>query len=227
MAIRAGQVCVLAGAAMMMATVLPAGAQRRPDMVLNKAVSTMAQAKAARRALMLGVQCLLDQRPTNVRSFLKMYPDSRDGVRAAGYLNSGDCVDGQAGGQPIRFGPAMLRGVIYKVMYQRAFADRAPALRPSIDFAADVKGQPDPSGAAYLAAREFATCVVRRDPAAARSLVLAEVESADELNALGAVQPTFEGCMQKGQVELSRSGVTGVIAEVLYRLSASGDGRNA
>lgn len=198
-----------------------------PGSVLKEPVGTMEQAKFARRVLVNGVTCLLDQRPSNVRSFLKMFPDGKDAARAATYLNQGDCVDGQSGGQQMRFGPAMLRGAIYKAMYIRAFGTAVPELGATPGFAAETDGQSSDAGRAYVAARAFGECVVRRDPGTARALVLAEVESTDERKALTAIAPSFAGCMQKDQPELTRAGVTGVIAEVLYRLSKPESGKNA
>lgn len=197
--------------------------------LLNKPVGTVEQAKAARQSLEGGARCLLDERPSNVRSFLKMFPASKDAARSANYLNQGDCVDGSAGNQDMHFGPAMLRGALYKALYNREFGTTAPAIADGqLDLAADTSGQNDADVGDYTKNRAFAECVVRKDPDSARALALAPAETTLEKAAFEKLEPAVGACaVQHKIVDLSRATIAGLIAEVTYRLSKRTSGHAA
>ncbi|UVO52143.1 hypothetical protein M0208_17090 [Sphingomonas sp. SUN019] len=195
-------------------TALPAAAQMQTE--IPKAVGTMSQAQQARRALATGAQCLLREKPSNVRSFLRMDPDSRDAARTATYLNRGDCVDGSTGSISMQFSAAALRGALFKASYINDYADAAPPLTNTpVAVQGDVSaGQDNP-----VKQRRFTECVIRRDPAAARAVVLADTESAAEQAALIALQPAFEACLSEKSGDMTKSMFAGVLAETLYQMA--------
>ncbi len=201
-----------------------------PGEVLKQQIATTDQARQARRVLAGGVQCLLDQRPSNVRSFLKQFPETKDSERAATYLNKGDCVDGSSGGQQMRFGESILRGAIYRAMYIRDFSNSKtdPDLGAAPDYTAESRGQAPAVVKNYVADRRFAECVIKAKPNLARDYVLAEPEGQAEFDALATLQPTIESCTpQNRKAAMTRSTVSGLVSEVLYRMSKSGTGANA
>jgi hypothetical protein len=204
-------------------TTLPAAAQVQRE--IPKAVGTMSQAQQARRALATGAECLLRQKPSNVRSFLRMYPDSRDAARTATYLNRGECVDGSTGAISMQFSATALRGALFKASYINDYADAAPTLIAApLTVQADVAGQDAIAAESFVVQRRFAECVVRREPVKARSAVLADTESAAEQSALIALQPAFEACLQDKQPEMTKSMFAGVLAETLYRMAGPANG---
>ncbi len=199
-----------------------------PGEVLKQQIATTDQARHARRVLAGGAQCLLSDRPSNVRAFLKMFPQSKDAARSATYLNQGDCVDGASGGQQMNFGPTMLRGAIYKAMYVRDFAGKAPEMGSAPDYTVDARGQDAAAVKNYVADRQFAACVIRAKPDLARAYVLAEPEGNAEFDALKALQPTIEDCTSSDRdAPMTRSTISGLVSEVLYRMATSDRAANA
>ena len=201
-----------------------------PGEVLKQQIATTDQARHARRVLAGGVQCLLDERPSNVRTFLKQFPETKDSARSATYLNQGDCVDGSSGGQQMRFGESILRGAIYKAMYIREFSNSKtdPAIGAAPNYMAESRGQDPGVVKDYIADRHFAECVIRAKPVLARDYVLAEPEGQEEFDALATLQPTIESCTAEDRkAAMTRATVSGLVSEVLYRMTKSGNGANA
>lgn len=199
-----------------------------PGEVLKQQIATTDQARHARRVIAGGAQCLLSDRPSNVRAFLKMFPASKDAARSATYLNQGDCVDGSSGGQQMNFGATMLRGAIYKAMYIEDFSGKVPLLGTALDYAVDSRGQDPGVAKEYVADRRFAECVIKAKPDLSRAYVLAAPEEQAEFDALTALQPTIEDCRQADQTgDFTRSKVSNLVSEVLYRMTKSEKGTNA
>lgn len=208
--------CLVALLSMVSAQALPA-----PVFAQGKPLSTLEQAKEVRRSLDYGARCLLRTRPDNVRHFLGLFPDSKDGVRAAAYLIRTDCVDGAAGPIDLTFAPSVLRGALFKALYIAEHADGAPPIAAnSPDYRIEAHGAGADAARDYAADRQFADCVVRKDPDAARAMVLAEVESPAEMAARARLDPDLGACTTQKDAVYSRMKLSGLIAESLYRLTA-------
>lgn len=76
----------------------------------------------------------------------------------------------------LKFNSILLRGNLYMALYRRDHG-RAPATLAAapLALAADTAGQASDAAVQYISARVFAECVVRKDPALSRELVLAEI----------------------------------------------------
>jgi len=186
---------------------------------VQQPLSSFSQAQKARQDLDFGAVCLLRREQDSVKHFLGLYPYSDDASRMSAYLAKNECIDGSAGPIELQFSPEIVRGVLYKALYDRDFANAASALAPSSpNYAAEAQGQPDSQE--YVATRSFADCVARKSPAAARALVMADAESSAELAAVHDLQMDLDPCMTAGKVApLNRARLAGLLAEALYRIS--------
>jgi hypothetical protein len=206
---RLGRTCVLVSAT------LAASAPARANM------SAVHEPGAMRLALAEGAECLVDAKSNIVTNFLALFPGSSDAARQAGYLSKIECVSSATGAYEVTYSPEILRGALYKALYVRDFADRVPGLAAtSPDFHVDTAGGRPEDARDYVVMRQFAECVVRKDTAAARALVLAPTESSGEAAAFRDLQPDLSPCfVQGGSAQISKSAFTGLVAEALYRLS--------
>lgn len=113
-----------------------------------------------------------------------------------------------------------MRGVMFAALYRRREAVAAPIspgpAMPKIRLGAVASG--DDNEKAYRLLVGLAGCVVDRDLAAARRLVLAQTASPEEQAAFQAVSPILADCLPTGTtLKLNKTMVEGALAEVLYR----------
>jgi hypothetical protein len=167
--------------------------------------------------------CVAKARPKQVDMFLATFPFSTRAGATARKMVSDQCgIE-----EDLTFLPESLRGPLYQELYRLDFGGTAPAnvaAAPKLNYAAHANSS-DPIN---VNLRVFADCTVRRDPAAARSLVLSNVGSADESAALQRIAAPMSNCIVQGDtVKLTRPLVRGLVAEVLYRLTAASAGRPA
>ncbi len=178
-------------------------------------LSHMSETDKARATIVALSQCIVLSHRGEVERALAIPPLDKQANRALGALAGSECL---------RYGElsmktTMLRGGIYAALYRIDFAKSAPAIadRP-LDFSADVQGAVTPDAQQYLWLRQFADCVVRTDPADARTLVLSPVASAAENASFTALAPHFNGCAVQGMtLTFSKIILSGLVAEALYR----------
>ena len=177
----------------------------------------------ARIALADATRCILNAKPGLARSFLQAPVDSKDAVRLASLFNRSDCMQSASRAIDLEFTPALLRGAFYKEMYGQSVAG-VPTVSGAVATPLDFRVQIARSSTDYEVMRQFAACVVQRDPATARVLVAAATESAAEAQAFTALQPAAGVCTIQGKApRASKAMLIGLIAEALYR-QAPGDG---
>lgn len=117
----------------------------------------------------------------------------------------------------------LLRGLIYEVMYARKFGKASPPASFGVTAAAYPTVAATASGTLahdYPALMRIGDCAVRAAPAEARALILSEVASKREEEALAAFQPAWTGCLTgRRQVTFSIEMIRATVAEPLYRLT--------
>jgi hypothetical protein len=121
----------------------------------------------------------------------------------------------------MRFQQSSLQGAVFIHKYRLSFGRAAPLLRKApFDYAALAASAPDEWKGRYLAYRRLGECVVRRDPVAARTLVLGPIGSGNEAGAIQTLGPSFSACIDAGvNANFTKDRLSGVVAEALYRLS--------
>ena len=178
-------------------------------------LSRMSETDQARATIIAFSQCIVLSHRSAVEQALAIPPLDKQASRALGALAGSDCL--RYGELSMR--TTMLRGGIYAALYRIDFAKGAAAIadRP-LDFSADVQGAVTPDAQQYLWLRQFADCVVRADPADARTLVLSPVASSAENASFAALAPHFNGCAVQGMtLTFSKVILSGLVAEALYR----------
>lgn len=96
---------------------------------------------------------------------------------------------------------------------------RAPVPEKPID-PAEIQASID----AFHILAQWGECVVRRDPTAVHTLLLAEPSSQDEQRAFEALKEPFGLCLGDGEVALSRQNARGTLAVNFYRLAGAPTG---
>lgn len=121
----------------------------------------------------------------------------------------------------MRFQQSSLQGAAFIHKYRATFGRTVPKLSEApFDYATLASSAPPAWKGSYLAYRRFGECVVRRDPIAARTLVMGPIGSASEANAIQTLNPSFSACIDAGaNANFTKERITGVVAEALYRLS--------
>jgi hypothetical protein len=170
--------------------------------------------------------CLAKARRKQVELFLATFPFTAKSDRTARKIVSDECLrEGE-----LSFPSETLRGPLYQELYRIDFGGNAPAnvaSAPKLDYALS-HGQPAAVDPIHANLRTFADCTVRRDPAAARDLVLSNVGSAGESAALQRMMAPMSSCIVQGDtIKMTRPLIRSAVAEVLYRLTAAATGRPA
>ncbi|WP_426258679.1 hypothetical protein [Sphingomonas sp. DC1600-2] len=176
----------------------------------------------ARKTMMAFAACLQNRAGFKLRKILDLpvgAKATRDRWRSL--LDEG-CLDIEG---TLRFQPNVMRGAFYEIIYRMDFG-KFPAVVTFDDVApiAYPVSQEDQyrDGAKYRLEMEVGDCMVRADPAAARTLILTDVESDQETASIKALVPVVSKCMDAGRtVTLSTSIMRGLAAEALYRLSVA------
>ncbi|MHA6770231.1 hypothetical protein [Sphingobium ummariense] len=164
--------------------------------------------------------CMTARRKSSAVAYLAMPYGSRESVRALARMADNVCL---SSGQ-LKMPPALVRGAVFRSMYKWTFGDKAPALgQTPPDYASYIADSMDAGGALQLLMLEFASCVIRANPASAREMLLAQAGSAKESQAFKALVPLMSSCFPKGKTaELSKATVTGIMAEAMYREAEAG-----
>jgi hypothetical protein len=157
--------------------------------------------------------CLSKARRKQVEVFLATFPYGPKADRTARKIVSDECI--QEG--ELRFLPETLRGPLYQELYRMDFGAVAPAgvsSAPKLGYAPGPgEGAGDPI---QVNLRIFADCTVRRDPAAARDLILSNVGTPAESAALQRMMVPMSNCIVQGDtVKMTRPLIRSTVAEVL------------
>jgi hypothetical protein len=165
--------------------------------------------------------CLLREHQSEILHGLRLPDESRAQVTqlAPDYFNT--CM----GNFRIHFDYNSLRGSLYKVLFKHKFGASEPVLPATpIDFALTDRTLPGSTDRTVFHGKllNFAECVVRSNPAAARELVLAMAGSGPEREAFAVLSGNFAGCMTPGvTLSFSKAALFGLIAEAYYRTSVT------
>lgn len=180
----------------------------------------MSQADKARSTIIAFGRCVVQARRGVVEKVLALPLNDPGYQKGLNDLAFGGCL---SGGE-LRLNGTLMRGGLYAALYLTDFRTHgAPLSETPVDYKVDLGGVSDSEYQQYLALHEFADCVVRTTPEAARTLVLASVGSEAETQAFALLNPSFGQCMAAGQsLEFSKIVLFGLIAEALYRESKAG-----
>ena len=160
--------------------------------------------------------CLVHRNRKGVETTLRIPVGTKASHAAEAKLSVDDCL----GSGEMRMDDTLLRGALFRALYRIDFWRNAPALSPQdLDFAADM--EPNSQSASYIALHRYAECIARTDPGDARAVLMSGTASAKERAALSSLSPAFSTCLAKGsQLKFSKAILLGLLAEVLFRLSA-------
>ncbi|WP_314375571.1 hypothetical protein [Sphingomonas paucimobilis] len=163
------------------------------------------------------VRCTVDRKPTNVARITSLPADKLGGVEFAKAADEDCLLAGE-----IRFKPILMRGALFVELYRRRQAAEQRHIEwrlPVVPF--DVQTPVDPTNeelATQMALLAFAKCVIDRDPATARAVVMGPTVSKVQDTAINALVPNLGPCLPNGQkITLSRNILEGALGEVLYR----------
>jgi len=170
-------------------------------------------------------ECVISHDRKHVDSYLATPPESAQSDRLWPTIAKSSCLSIGA----LTLTDAGFRGAAYGRLYKSDFGKKGPT-----DFSAvapiDYRQGLDPGVAQNrinVAARIFADCVARADPADSKALVLSRIASDDEAAAFDRLQPASRNCLNQGiSVTFSKAALRALMGEALYRLSrAAGPGR--
>lgn len=162
-------------------------------------------------------RCLVDNWSGIVQEITNVFPASKEYKAAIAPISKSACVDNAELTVPAE----LVRGSLYQALYVKSYPNKAPALAAAqLNLDGDVRGQQEARATPFIVLRRYGECVVRTDPESSRALTLSVSGSKAEDAAFAALQPTLNFCLTQGNsVSFSRAVLTGIIAEVLYRLS--------
>lgn len=155
--------------------------------------------------------CMVKLSPKVSEAALERQPFAAS-FKALDQLVNSDCINVGA----LQMPAALLRGAMFRALYLRDFRKAAPAgERPAINYFAHAGVTAAEQGLASL--RAFSSCVSHANPKASRALVLANVATPAEAQAIDKLRPNLADCLKDGTFKLSRGTLQGLIAETLYR----------
>lgn len=162
-------------------------------------------------------RCTLDREYKDVEHALAM-PAGQNFACAIAGLPTNECLNSGE----VRFQAVAIRGPLFTEMYRRRAAEEQAGRSwgPSLQkiSLAEPAGALDDDGKTYLALMAFGDCVMSKDPAAARRVVLAPTASAAEDQEIRAMMPNFSTCLPQGTtLRFGNQVIGGTLAEVLYR----------
>ena len=162
-------------------------------------------------------RCALRYERSDVDRTLAMKTDTQEYVRSLTELASSKCL--RTGHYSLQ--PAAFRAALFRELYLLEFKHRAiAALQSSVGYADDIRDPNTDSATMYLVSHKLADCVVVKDPADSRRLVLMEAGDSREDKTFASLTNPLQDCLPAGQtVALDRYQVSGWIAEALYRES--------
>lgn len=158
--------------------------------------------------------CILKRDRKRVLAALALFP-SAAAENALSKLAADECLsEGEA-----RFNSLLFRGALYISLYREQFGRQMPVLpAQSADYRAGALEPLDAVAGQAIGLREFGECVVRADPATAHAIVVAKIGSAEETRLFTVLGPLLGPCLNEGlQVKFSKTVISGLLAEILYR----------
>lgn len=181
---------------------------------------------SAQRVLYQYANCLAKAERPVVEHYLATRPGSVTAVNTARKIATSECLmDGD-----LSISVEAMRGPMYQALYRLDFRSQEPAdpaKAPPLVYGEHPVQQiaiSDP----VVGVRMFADCAVRANPAAARNLVLSEIASIEERDALQQMMPAMSACITPGaKLGLTRRLIRATVAEVLYRLTMASSGHPA
>ena len=161
--------------------------------------------------------CLLRRHDRDVRAFAETPFMTEASIKAIQSLSNPDCLYNAKITMPY----ALIRGAIFRALYVKDYGktdlmvgDEAPDYSGSVG---------DPSlaiNATPLMLLDFAGCVIRKDAASVKKVLLAEAGSDAEKNAFTALAPAFGPCLpQHKTVQFSKASLGAVLSEAMYRIA--------
>lgn len=177
--------------------------------------TSMSNATKARLMVYKFADCAIRSNKKSAQGYIDAKAESPASAKLMSSLVSEECL----WNADLRMPVPLLRGAIFRAAYYRDF-EKAELKLPeaAIDFRTFVENPASPDVAGYLVTLDFADCVVRADPAGARSYVMAEPDGKAETAALAAIQPKLGPCFPaNGQMTVNRSNLSAMLAEALYR----------
>ncbi|TFU06497.1 hypothetical protein EUV02_05820 [Polymorphobacter arshaanensis] len=186
---------------------------------------SMSDATRARVMLSRYATCIVQYRPAATIEYLAAYQYGSQADIIEKKLANNNCLsEGE-----LKFNSEGLRGALYAALYLRDFSREAPVLQPQpIDFRADTDGDTSDNAKKYIVMRELGECLIRKEPAQARKLVLGPVGSDSESMAFKGLAPLLGECLPSNiTTKIDKAGLIQIVAEVLYRLSVGGTNTSA
>jgi hypothetical protein len=169
---------------------------------------------AAAKATNLFSRCIANQRQRAAVRLLDLPLGGKEQTAGIEDLIGGqeDCIYGNL---RLRFQPAaMIGGMAEGLIALRFKGADVAGLAAITDEQLDAAGVGPRTGA-----EDFATCIVRRDPAAAKALIDSEVWSDTEASQIQRLKPHLGGCLVAGSsLKLNAFAVRTHVAVGLYRL---------
>lgn len=193
------------------------GTGKRVKPALLIADPAMAKDDLVRTFMVDYARCIDDLNKRNVDKMVDQIPGTDGYSRAAQRTAVNQCL---ATGD-MRFQHSSLHGAVFIHKYRSVFGRVTPTLGDMpFDYATLAATAPSDWKARYLAYRRFGECVVRRDPVAARAMVMAPIGSGTETGAIQTLAPSLSACIDAGvNANFTKERLSGVVAEALYRLS--------
>ena len=196
------------------------------------ATSLSAAAPAAsvdkpRRIMAAYIHCLVNTSGFKLRRALELPVGDDNDSHEWNKLATSGCLAIEG---TLAFRSYLLRGGIYEVLYKQDFGKAVPIDDfegvPPVHYPfADADADAASEAARYRSAMTIGDCAVRKAPRDARAVVLSEVATAAEAQAIQAFLPALSACVDQGsKFTLNRSVVRGLAAEALYRLTVAKGG---
>ncbi|MBK6413188.1 hypothetical protein [Sphingopyxis sp.] len=227
----AGFACV-AMVALQLST--PAGAQQGSHLHEPEApnVPLVADNAAKQREIVMKsfADCVVDSARARrlAREFIAMDPQSEEAGKFGDKVTEPGCLPkvGQTKyASRLAFTPFLFRYELFGALYRKTYRDAPSAALKALpvrDYAKEFASGTVPN--TILSLRQFGDCVARIAPAESHSLVMSDIYTAEENNAITAVLPNLQACMPPGQsVSFGRGILRGALAEGLYRLREIGN----
>lgn len=191
------------GASLMAASCLFAATPSQGQVAANLSTRDVTETDQARDTLYRFAACVVKARPRMTKEALAVtsQPEANKAFQA---LVKPECLNGGF----LRMDAAAIRGPLYRALYLREFGKNEPG------FAALPPEQPSEEDRGYHA---FGACVMRVAPDTTRTFVLALPGSSEEHQALAALRPTFEACVNpREQLVFTKVAMDSTLAQALY-----------
>jgi hypothetical protein len=191
------------GASLMAASCLFASTPSYSQVAANLSSRDVTETDQARDTLYRFATCVVKARPRMTKEALALtsQPEANKAFQA---LVKPECLNGGF----LRMDAAAIRGPLYRALYLREFGHNEPGFDPL------PAEQPSDEDRGYHA---FGACVMRVAPDMTHAFVLALPGSSEEHQALAALRPTFEACVNpKEQLVFTKVALDSTLAQALY-----------